>query len=78
MFKWVRYNRNYLIHKEIEQGELILYNTAKKCGVVPRKVYELNNLFEETPPEKSLELFICWLITFIKKTFDNSSIMEKL
>lgn len=39
--------RNYLIHKEIEQGEQTPYKIAKKYGVDPRKVYELNKFFDE-------------------------------
>lgn len=45
--------RNYLIHKEIEQGELTPYKIAKKYGVDSRRVYELNNFFVEIPQDQS-------------------------
>ena len=45
--------RNYLIHKEIEQGEVTPYKIAKKYGVVPRKVYELNNFFDKNSQDES-------------------------
>lgn len=44
--------RNYLIHKEIEQGEVTAYKTAKKYGIDPRKIYELKNFFDENTQNK--------------------------
>lgn len=39
--------RNYVIHSEIEKGEETPYKIAKKYGVIPRKVYEINSFFDE-------------------------------
>ncbi len=39
--------RNYVIHSEIEMGEETPYKIAKKYGVIPRKVYEINSFFDE-------------------------------
>lgn len=43
--------RNYLIHKEIEEGVVTPYKIAKKYGVDPRKVYEINSFFAKDSDE---------------------------
>jgi len=47
--------RNYLIHKEIEEKVATPYKIAKKYGVDPRKVYEINAFFDGNPTESKVK-----------------------
>lgn len=47
--------RNYLIHKEIEERVAIPSDIAKKYGVDPRKVYEINAFFDENPNQHNIK-----------------------
>ncbi|MDW4023654.1 hypothetical protein QI305_12060 [Staphylococcus saprophyticus] len=47
--------RNYLIHKEIEEKVATPYKIAKKYGVDPRKIYEVNDFFNVNATENKIK-----------------------